>query len=791
MSRKPLAVAAAAAVFLCAGAGLLRLWPHAPLRDRIPLSTVVLDQRGEVLRITLAQDGQIRLWTPLAQMPPALVEGVLLHEDRYFYRHPGINPVALARAAFTTATGGARQGASTITMQLARLLARHGTRSVGGKLRQIAAALWLEARYPKREILEAYLNLAPYGGNVQGVGAAAQLDFGKRPRDLDLAQMLALAVMPQAPEARAAEAVSGDVESPSLRAARLRQFAQWLEQHPEDRRQSGLVQAPLRFVRSGLPFQAPHFANMVLQRQAQSGMAPGDAMLRTTLDLRLQTLLERRVREYLAPLAPAGVRNASALLLDTRTMAVRAWVGSADYANPAIDGQVDGVLARRSPGSTLKPLLYALAMDQGLIHPLTVLKDAPTYFGPYAPENADGRFLGPVTAHDALIRSRNVPAVQLSARLGDPTLYRFLKSAGVALPMSERYYGLALTLGGGEVSMVELAQLYAMLANRGEWRPLHWLDSGAQAASADDGVRLLSAEASYMVLDILRDNPRPDEAVWRSSHQGLIPAWKTGTSWGFRDAWTAGVYGPYVLVVWVGNFNGEGNPALVGIQTAAPLFFSLVDAIGAAEPGLSAPPQRVPPRLVRVEVCAASGDLPNADCPQRARTWFIAGVSPIRLSTVHRRLRIDTRSGRQACADTPADAVREEVYEFWPSDLMRLFAQAGMPRREPPPRADCGSAAAAMSTAVLAHPPQIVSPVAGVDYALAADALGSEVVPLKAHADAASQRLYWFADATYLGTSLPGEVFAWRPAHTGRVRLSVTDDLGASDARETQIVLRD
>ncbi|GAC1628578.1 MAG: hypothetical protein NVS9B10_18630 [Nevskia sp.] len=550
----------------------LRLWPQAPLRDRIPLSTVVFDRRDEALRVTLADDGQLRLWTPLNELPPALVEAVLLHEDQHFWWHPGINPVALLRAAIATGTGGARQGASTITMQLARLQAGHNTRSVGAKLRQMFAALWLEARYSKREILEAYLNLTPYGGNVQGVGAAARLGFDKRPDQLDLAQTLALAVMPQAPEARAPRAQ----ESAGLHAARLRLFARWLARHPEDARQQALVESPLQFGRRPAPFEAPHFTTMALRRSAADGNAA--RALHTTLDLRLQTLLERRLHDHLLPLAREGVVNASALLVDTRDMSVRAWIGSAGYDNAAIAGQVDGVLARRSPGSTLKPMLYALAMDQGLIHPLTVLKDAPTWFGPYAPENADGHFLGPITAHDALIRSRNVPAVQLSARLGDPTLYRFLKSADVALPMSEQHYGLALTLGGGEVSMVELAQLYAMLANRGVWKPLRWLAE----APADEGRRLLSEDASFMVLDILRDNPRPDDAIAQPARRALIPAWKTGTSWGFRDAWTAGVLGPYVLVVWVGNFDGQGNPAFVGVQTAAPLFFDLLDALRAA-----------------------------------------------------------------------------------------------------------------------------------------------------------------------------------------------------------------
>ncbi|ROH92049.1 penicillin-binding protein 1C [Stagnimonas aquatica] len=767
-----------AALSLLALAALLlivRLWPRPPLAARIPLSTAVLDSRGELLRLRLASDGQLRLWQPLSDMPPALIEAVLLHEDRHFYWHPGVNPPALLRAALVTASGGARQGGSTLSMQLARLLERRHTRNLAGKLGQIGAALWLEARYSKREILEAYLNLAPYGGNVQGVGAAARLYFGKRPRELDLAQTLALAVLPQAPNAR----VPGTGETESLRAARLRLYARWLAVHPAAAEQRALVEAPLRFQRRALPFRAPHFTGALLAEAGET--APAE--LKTTLDLRLQSLLEQRLRQHLAPLARVGIDNAAVLLVDSRDLGVRAWIGSADWFNAGIHGQVDGVSARRSPGSTLKPLLYALAMDQGLIHPLSVLKDAPTYFGPYAPENNDGAFLGPISAHDALIRSRNVPAVQLSAQLREPSLYRFLKSAGVALPRSERHYGLALTLGGGEVSMVELAQLYAMLANRGLWRPLRRLAEEPPAP----GERRLSADASFMVMDILRDNPRPDEAVWRPTRNRLTPAWKTGTSWGFRDAWTAGVFGPYVLVVWLGNFDGRSNPALVGIRSAAPLFFDLADAIRVAEPELVEPAFPQPPRLARVEVCTASGDLPNADCPQRSQTWYIPGVSPIRLSTVHRRLRIDRRSGRLACPDTPASAVVEEVYEFWPSELMRLYAQAGMPRRAPPPPGDCGL----LATTAVGEAPSIRSPLAGVEYALRPEQLGQQVIPLLAHADGAVRTLYWFVDGSYLGSSAPGVAYAYRPTQTGRHQLSVSDDTGRSSARELRLRLSD
>lgn len=749
---------------------LLRVWPHEPLRERIPLSTVVLDRHGVVLRITLASDAQLRLWTPLEDMPQPLIDAVLLHEDQHFFWHPGVNLYALLRAAATTASGGPKLGASTITMQLARLLSGSNTRSIGGKLTQIGDALWLEARYGKREILEAYLNAAPYGGNVQGVGAAARLYFGKTPRELDLAQTLALAVLPQAPGSRIPRAVEGE----SLRAARLRLFARWQMAHPQAASQATLIERPLRFTRATPPFEAPHFTTMVLREATEHA-------LRTTLDLKLQKLLERRLKSHLAVTSREGVNNASVLLLDTRDMGVRAWIGSANFFDVGIEGQVDGLLARRSPGSTLKPLLYALAMDQGLIHPLTVLKDAPSYFGPYAPENNDGSFLGPITAHDALIRSRNVPAVQLASRLQSPTLYRFLKSAAVALPMSERHYGLALTLGGGEVSPVELAQLCAMLANRGLFKPLRFMTE----TPATEGARLLSEEASFMTLDILRDNPRPDEVLWRPSRNRITPAWKTGTSWGFRDAWTAGVIGPYVLVVWMGNFDGRANPALVGIHTAAPLFFDLADALRTAEPEMVEPIYRNSPRLARVEVCAASGDLPNVDCPQRATTWFIPGVSPIKLSEVHRRVRVDTRTGRIACADAPASVVSEAVYEFWPSDLMRLFAQAGIPRRKPPAAGDCRVAA----TTAVPRPPQIVSPIAGVSYVVKANELGVKTLSLQAHADAATSDLYWFADGAYLGRSAPGASLPFTPSHAGTVQLTVSDERGGSDARELTVRL--
>ena len=281
----------------------------------------------------------------------------------------------------------------------------------------------------------------------------------------------------------------------------------------------------------------------------------GKSEIRSTLNLPMQRTLERIMAQYLQSHAGIGLTNASALLLDTSTMQVRAVVGSADYHNEAISGQVNGTLAKRSPGSTLKPFIYALALEQGLMHPRTVLKDAPTAFGPYAPENFDGRFAGPIAAQDALIRSRNIPAVALAARLSKPGLYDFLKLSGVGRLQSEQHYGLALVLGGGEVTMEELASLYATLANGGASARLSYTQAEAPGAP----LQLLSPEAAYITLEMLRQTPRPDTG----GPARPTVAWKTGTSWGFRDAWTAGVFGRHVLVVWVGNFDGSSNPALI------------------------------------------------------------------------------------------------------------------------------------------------------------------------------------------------------------------------------------
>lgn len=745
----------------------IRYWPRPSLAQQISSSQAFMAEGGELLRLTLAQDEQYRVWTPIKEISPQLTKAVLLYEDRWFYWHTGVNPQSLIRAAFRTYSGGNQQGGSTVTMQLARLFYGLNTKSPAGKIEQIALAIWLEMRYSKTEILEAYLNLVPYGNNIQGAGAASLIYFGKTAKQLSIAEALTLAIIPQQPNKRAG---SNSLQA-SLIAPKERLLANWIKRYSLDESQTRLVHLPVNFHRiQDLPFRAPHFVDM-LQQQNQMLKGTEKAQVRTSINLALQTLVERQMRQYLQEVKSKGIQNASALLIDPKNMEVKAWLGSADYFNSDIDGQVNGVLAKRSPGSTLKPFIYALAMDQGILHPASILKDAPTDFGPYTPENFDGRFRGPITTEDALIHSRNIPAVWTASQLHSPSLYNFLVMAGISQLQSESHYGLALVLGGGEVTMEELTCLYAMLARGGRYQNLHYLKNQTNKP----GPELISPEASFITLNMLSHNPRPNEDSSFNLKSGWPIAWKTGTSWGFRDAWSVGVVGPYILAVWIGNFDSSGNPAFVGVDAAAPLFFRIADGLYLHKPSVI-PPPTPPAGVSQVSVCSASGDLPNAWCPEKHKTWYIPGKSPIKVSQLHQPVAINVKTNQPVCPPYQQDQVRMEVMEFWSSDMQKLFRQAGIPRRSPP---KC-------QQGFQTQAPEITSPVRRVSYQLRTS--HPEVtIPLQAKVAAQVRTLFWFDDNRYIGSTDPQVALAYRPTDAGIHNIRVVDDQGQVAEREMSV----
>ncbi len=777
------------------------------LKSDVSFSQAVYERNGKLLRLTLSRDEKYRLWLPLKAISPVLVKATLLHEDKWFRFHPGVSPSALVRAVWHTYVKSDRKiGGSTITMQLARIRYDINSRTITGKATQILAALWLELLYSKNDILEAYLNLVPYGLNIEGAGAASLIYFHKNADKLTLADALTLSVIPQSPARRISEARSQQENPPqspfskrgisisaesnppltkggaggferklsgkALQIARAALFAKWVAKHPKDKDQKSLMELPIVLLRpSNLPFLAPHFANEALESN------PFDPVLRTTLELSLQKLIERRTRQYIAAKQNEGITNAAVLLVDHRTMEVKALLGSVDFFNSRIKGQVNGVRAKRSPGSALKPFIYGLGIDQGIIHPLTMLKDAPLSFGSYNPENFDNDFVGPIKARDALVKSRNIPAVEIASKLDPPGLHGFLLKAGITRMRDESFYGMSLALGSSEVTMEELVKLYAMLANAGNIKPLKLF----KGQRDEEGVAMLSKESSFLALDMLASNPPPYQG-YRSDwvRDPLQVQWKTGTSFGFRDAWSVGIVGPYVLAVWIGNFDGEGNPAFIGREAAAPLFFELIDSLKSQDPELSSYRGRGMAGLnvSKVEVCALSGKLPGPACSHTIPTWFIPGKSPIETCDIHRKISVNIRTGLRACVDGSAGA-KYAVYEFWSSDLLAIFKQTGLPRRAPPPyEPGCRME----ETSAKGTGPWITSPREGVIYSLRASSLEKERVPFTAVIDADTKSVHWFVNEEYLGSSGSNKPFFWTPK-AGTFVVRAVDDQGRAAVR--------
>ena len=738
------------------------LLPKPPLLDGISFSQCVRDRNGKLLRVTLSADQKFRIWTPLAEISPDLIDATLRYEDKYYAHHPGVNPLALARCAldllrFHRVTA----GGSTITMQLARLRFHLHTRNISGKLEQIIRSVELERHYSKNEILEAYLNLAPYGRNIEGIGAASQIYFDKPASKLSRPEAVALSVIPQSPTRRALHI---DRDNHSINLAQ----SSWYDRAKIDSNAEFSMREFRPRMQTERKFIAPHFVQQVLES------SHGRDQVITTLDFEKQRAIERRVTNYIASNRNRSIENAAVLLVDTRTMDVLAQVGSADFNNAAINGQVDGTRSPRSPGSTLKPFVYALALEQGLIHPLSILADAPRSFGEYNPENFDREFLGPIRACDALARSRNVPAVELASHLAHPTLYEFLNTADVHLPKPESFYGLALPLGGAEVSLQDLVRLYAALANNGQLRLLRRIENDPVAKSR----RILSPEAAFLTLEMLGNVPRPEMNCADGTHSAPV-YWKTGTSHGFRDAWSIAVFDHYVLGVWVGNFDGRANPAFVGRTAAAPLLFQIIDSLRAAWPEPSVP--HLPPpgsNLKRVEFCALSGDFPNQFCTQHVEGWFIPGVSPIKTCDVHREVLVDVASGLRVPLDDGTRQLRREVYEFWPAEFLTLFEQAGIPRRVPPPfLPNNGSELASRS----GQKPVIVSP-SRKEIVLAS----TKRIPLRAKAEGDVREIFWFAGKQFVGKAAPNQVVEWT-ATAGDYEITALDDHGRAGSHSVTV----
>ena len=569
-----------------AGALAGAIWAHslgpAPLGKNLEYSHVVLDREGRLLRAYATTEGRWRLPVSERDVDPRFLKLLFTYEDKRFREHHGIDPLSMGRAAVQLVTRGQIiSGGSTISMQVARLLEPRERRSLGAKMRQIVRALELESALGKDGVLALYLTLAPYGGNLEGVRAASLAYFGKEPRKLSLAEAALLVALPQSPELR-----RPDRFPTAARAARDRVLdrAALAGLMPRDEIARAKTQ-PVPHERKPLPVLAPHAADQVVL------LEPDRREHRLTLDLFLQKNLQELAHERAQALGPDI--SVAILAVDNMTGEVRARVASADYFDLRRAGQVDMTQALRSPGSTLKPFIYGLGFEDGVIHPDTLIDDRPSRYGGYVPENFDLTFQGVVTVRRALQLSLNVPAVAVLNKIGVSRLGARLSQAGAVLilPKGEAP-GLAMGLGGVGVRLADLVMLYASLARQGEALAL----TERQQADLRMPHRLLDPVAAWYVGNILLGAPPPDNAP-----SGRI-AFKTGTSYGYRDAWAIGFDGRMTVGVWVGRPDGAPVPGLVGRASAAPILFEAFARSGGAPAAL--------PRAPRGAIFAASNKLP-------------------------------------------------------------------------------------------------------------------------------------------------------------------------------------
>ena len=603
VSKLLVGIAATVVIVACAFAAWVISLGPLPLDQAKRVSTTIVDRNGKLLRAYAMEDGRWRLPVDAKRdVDPTYLKLLLAFEDKRFHSHGGVDPLALTRAAFQLITSGhIVSGGSTITMQLARLMEPRRERSVYAKLRQMVRAIDLERQLSKDEILDLYLALAPFGGNLEGIRAASIAYFGKEPKRLSLAEAALLVALPQSPETRRL-----DRYPDAARIARDRVLDRMVEEGKLEREDA--IQAKATVVpklRKPMPILAPHSSDQAIATVKDT------PVIRLTLDANLQKTLEGLARDRALALGPDI--SVGIIAVDNERGEVLAHVGSADYFDERRAGQVDMTRAVRSPGSTLKPFIYGLAFEDGFVHPESLIDDRPIRFGSYAPENFDMTFQGTVPVRRALQLSLNVPAIALLDRVGSSRLSSRLKQAGTSLVLpKDEAPGLAMGLGGVGITLADLAQLYAGLARLGTTTPLREI---ANIPDEREPMRLMDQAAAWQVGNVLIGTPPPENGT----HNRI--AFKTGTSYGYRDAWSVGFDGKLTIGVWVGRPDGAPVPGLIGRTAAAPILFDAFARTGkipaplpkAPKGALVASNAKLPPPLRRFrpmgELVRSSSDL--------------------------------------------------------------------------------------------------------------------------------------------------------------------------------------
>ncbi|MGN6105775.1 MAG: penicillin-binding protein 1C [Kofleriaceae bacterium] len=744
-----------------------------PLPAHATRSSVVVEYRdGEPAYVFLSSDDKWRLPVSLERIDPKLVEALVALEDKRFWRHDGVDPIAIARAAWTNLASGRRvSGGSTLSMQLARLLEPRA-RTIPNKLIDMFRASQLDLRMSKREILEQYLARTPYGGNLEGVESAAWSYFGHGAQHLTPLEIATLLAVPQGP-VRYAPRPSNTTRLRARRDAILDKLIAagvFSAVDAEVARLDAAATPPPERLRA-MPRQAPHAANYLRARY------PRELRIRSTLDAGAQRLVEREVAMRRGELQRKNIFSGAVVVVDHHTRDVVALAGSLDFHDARHGGQIAMFARPRSPGSTLKPVVYALAIDRGIALPDYLMADVPAQYGTYRPRNFDGDWAGLVTLRDALSRSLNMQFVELLERVGVESFASELARMGVAPGrLVPGQLGLSMIVGGVELTPLELAGIYATLAENGAHRPLRLVDRDPRPEPAS----VFGAGAAWLTRQALALRDRPDFPRRRAV--AGVPAeihWKTGTSFGYRDAWAVGSGPRYTAVVWTGNVDLASTVELIGSEAAGPLLFDVLEGLAdrARAPAAEPPPED----LVSIEVCAYSGHVPGEACPHRVKTLAPVRSVPTTPCPYHQAFDVDVATGR---AVLPACRTADGTYErrsfvVLPSAVAAWLTGRNREVPEPPALAE-GCAADGDGA-----PPSIITPAEGQIVTLIPGVpTRNQTVPLSASTRSAT--VSWFVDGELVGTGPSSERMFWTPT-PGKHVVVVSDGAGRKARRRLEV----
>ncbi len=750
-----------------------RIWPLPLPQD--DLARVVLAEDGTPLWRFADANGVWRYPVHTREVSPYYLDALLTYEDRWFYQHPGVNPLALVRATWQNLSG-ARvvSGGSTLSMQVARLLDPH-SRTLHGKLRQLWRTAQLEWHLSKDEILNLYLNRAPFGGTLQGVAAASWAYLGKSPSQLTHAEAALLAVLPQAPSRlRPDRHPQRAQEARDKVLRRLAEFQVWPQSAVDEALEEPLLLAPRL---------EPSLAPLLARRLNRPDSPP---LIRTTLDATLQRRLEDLLLGWRARLPEHT--SAAILVVEEESMAVRAYLGSVDINDTKRFGHVDMISALRSPGSTLKPFLYGMALDDGLIHSESLLQDVPRRYGDYRPGNFSMGFTGAVPASTALSSSLNLPAVQLLEAYGPKRFAAQMRIGGMPLALPALAEpNLALILGGAGSRLEDLVSGYSALARDGK--------SATLRLQPDDTLRerpLLSPGAAWIVRRILSGQARPDRDPRAELVQRPVLAWKTGTSYGFRDAWAIGVGPRYLIGVWIGRPDGTPVPGQFGLASAAPLMLQVHDVLTNrdSQRGISAPVKPVPANIGVAAICWPLGQpmsRSDPNCRRQRFAWTLDNTTPPTLQALDQPLSVGLMesiwvNAKGLRVDARCPGATPQNIALWPAPLEPWLPrverrEARIPAADP----DCPPPALAASS-----PLSIVGVREGDQLRL--PAASQQALRLKISALGGSGRCWWFLNGAPLGDSANQDSINASFERLGRYQLSVLDEAGQTARLEFNVV---